>query len=103
MISTINSLDSLNPLKIALDTANKTQDDEILGKSFQELLDDAITDVNDTQVNGYNSMKDIATGKVENLQEAVRRIGEADLTLKFALEVKTKAVNAYREVMRMQV
>jgi len=48
-------------------------------------------------------MKEIATGKVVNLQEAVQKIEEAELTMKLALEVKNKAINAYREVMRMQV
>ncbi|MFW3328701.1 flagellar hook-basal body complex protein FliE [Aliarcobacter butzleri] len=52
---------------------------------------------------GYDSMKEIATGKVVNLQEAVQKIEEAELTMKLALEVKNKAINAYREVMRMQV
>ena len=48
-------------------------------------------------------MEEIATGKVENLQQAVQKIEEAELSLKLALEVKTKALNAYKEVMRMQI
>lgn len=39
----------------------------------------------------------IATSKVANLQ-AVQRIEEAELSLKLALEVKTKALNAYKEI-----
>ena len=48
-------------------------------------------------------MQGIATGKVTNLQEAVQKIEEADLSMKLALEVKNKALNAYKEIMRMQV
>lgn len=48
-------------------------------------------------------MENIATGKVTNLQQAVQRIEEAELSMKLALEVKNKALNAYKEVMRMQV
>lgn len=105
MIGTINSLNSLNPLKINLNAVQETQPDnnELAGKSFQELLDGAVNDVNSTQIKGYDSMKEIATGKVVNLQEAVQKIEEAELTMKLALEVKNKAINAYREVMRMQV
>ena len=72
-------------------------------KSFQNMLKDAITEVNDEQVQGYNAMENIATGKVTNLQEAVQRIEEAELSMKLALEVKNKAINAYKEIMRMQV
>lgn len=67
------------------------------------MLNDAITDVNNQQVKGYNSMQEIASGKVTNLQEAVQRIEEAELSMKLALEVKNKAINAYKEIMRMQI
>lgn len=66
MIGTINSLNSLNPLKINLNAVQETQPDdnnELAGKSFQELLDGAVNDVNSTQIKGYDSMKEIATGK----------------------------------------
>ena len=72
-------------------------------KSFDNMLKDAISEVNSTQVDGYKAMEGIATGNVKNLQEAVQKIEEAELSLKLALEVKNKAVNAYKEVMRMQV
>ena len=77
---------------------NKTDD-----KTFDNMLKDAISEVNDSQVEGYKAMEGIATGNVKNLQEAVQKIEEAELSLKLALEVKNKAINAYKEVMRMQV
>jgi len=72
-------------------------------KSFQNMLNDAIGEVNKEQVEGYKAMQGIATGKVTNLQEAVQQIEEAELSMKLALETKNKAVNAYKEIMRMQV
>ena len=72
-------------------------------KSFQNMLKDAISEVNDNQVQGYNAMEGIATGKVTNLQQAVQRIEEAELSLKLALEVKNKALNAYKEIMKMSI
>lgn len=90
---------SLNTLGL-----NKTNSiDENNGKSFQNMLSDAISDVNNQQTEGYKSMEGIATGKVTNLQEAVQRIEEAELSLKLGLEVKNKALNAYKEIMRMQI
>lgn len=90
---------SLNTL--GLNGVNKV--DENNDKSFQNMLNDAISDVNDQQIQGYKSMESIATGNVTNLQEAVQKIEEAELSLKLALEVKNKALNAYKEVMRMQI
>ena len=48
-------------------------------------------------------MRGIASGNVPNLQEAVQKITTAESTLKLALEVKNKAIGAYKEIMRMQV
>ncbi|RBQ25959.1 flagellar hook-basal body complex protein FliE [Arcobacter sp. CECT 9188] len=108
MMNVIGSINYLNPLQgiDSTDVVNQTEDlneSKYANKSFKDLLDNAINDVNDTQIQGYNAMTDIATGKVTNLQEAVQRIEEAELSLKLGLEVKNKAINAYREIMRMQI
>ena len=96
IINSLNDvkLDQLN--KIAQPLSGNT-------KSFQELLNNSLNELNDEQIEGYNAMQGIATGKVTNLQEAVQRIEEAELSLKLALEVKNKAINAYKEITRMQI
>ena len=71
--------------------------------SFEAALKNAMVGVNQTQVDGYKAMEGLATGDVKNIQEAVQKIEEAELSLKLALEVKNKALNAYKEVMRMQI
>ncbi len=91
-----NSLSTLG-----LNSVNKVEDEST--KSFQSMLNDAISEVNSTQVDGYKSMEGIASGKVTNLQEAVQKIEEAELSLKLALEVKNKALNAYKEIMKMSI
>ena len=92
---------SLNAL--GLTGVNKIDEVGADTSSFQSMLSDAISDINNQQVEGYKSMEGIATGKVTNLQEAVQRIEEAELSLKLGLEVKNKALNAYKEIMRMQI
>lgn len=72
-------------------------------ESFASMLNQAMGELNATQVQGYNAMQGIATGEVKNLQEAVQKIEEAELSLKLALEVKNKAIGAYKEIMRMSV
>ena len=90
--------DSISSL--SLNGSKVTQNSD---KSFQNMLKDVITEVNEEQVQGYNAMEGIATGKVTNLQQAVQKVEEAELSMKLALEVKNKAINAYKEIMRMQV
>ena len=71
--------------------------------SFSNVLKNSIEEVNDSQVKAYDAMNDIATGKVDNLQEAIQKIEQAELSLKLGLEVKNKALSAYKQVMSMQV
>ncbi|WP_419769158.1 MAG: flagellar hook-basal body complex protein FliE [Candidatus Marinarcus sp.] len=90
---------------INLGKTSLTQDTTkpVAGDSFEKMLSDAIGSVNKTQVDAYDAMEGIATGKVTNLQGAVQKIEEAELSLRLALEVKNKALSAYKEIMRMQV
>ena len=83
--------------------SNPDEVKEVKGESFSSMLNKAISDVNTSQVKGYTAMEELATGKVENLQDAVQKIEEAELSLKLALEVKNKALSAYKEIMRMQI
>lgn len=91
---------NLNLNKLSLEQNAQTQAPT---KSFEDILRNAVGEVNKTQVEAYNAMEGIATGKVANLQEAVQKIEQADLSLKLGLEVKNKALAAYKEVMRMQI
>jgi flagellar hook-basal body complex protein FliE len=91
-VSLLNSLDT---------TATKSVNNNEV--SFTSLLKQSLDEVNNSQVQAYNAMEDIATGKVENLQEAVQTIEEAELSLKLGLEVKNKAIGAYKQIMSMQI
>jgi len=97
-ISGINSIANLANNQISQNNQNP-----VSGSSFNDILKNAIGDVNKTQVEGYKAMEGIATGNVPNLQEAVQRIEQAELSLKLALEVKNKAVAGFKEIMKMPV
>jgi len=45
----------------------------------------------------------LATGKITDIHEVSARLKQAELSLKFALEVRNKFIDAYQEVMRMSV
>lgn len=99
------NISGINPLSqlINQNQVDQTNQNQVVGTSFQDMLKQSINEVNKTQTQGYSAMEGIATGTVPNLQEAVQKIEEAELSLKLALEVKNKAVNGFKEVMRMQV
>jgi len=46
---------------------------------------------------------DLATGKSQNVSETLLALQKADVSFQLMLSVRNKLVDAYREVMRMQV
>ncbi len=100
-----NSLGGINKNSLLDSIGLKTDlsEDKDKSQSFSNLLKESIQEVNQSQVKAYDAMDDIATGKVENLQKAVQTIEEAELSLKLGLEVKNKALGAYKQIMAMQV
>jgi len=99
--SGLNKNSLLNSLNVNSEVLK--QESNANGESFAQVLKDSINEVNQTQVNAYDAMNDIATGKVENLQEAIQKIEEAELSLKLGLEVKNKALGSYKQIMAMQI
>jgi len=97
-LAEISSVGNILKDKVGLSTATNNTE-----MTFTDILKKSLEEVNTTQTKAYDAMQSIATGKVENLQEAVRTIEEAELTLKLGLEVKNKAIGAFKQVMAMQI
>lgn len=70
---------------------------------FGELLSNAIDKVDQSEKVSQNYNELIATGEVENLHDAMIAAQKAEVTLSFALEIRTKVLEAYQELMRLQV
>jgi flagellar hook-basal body complex protein FliE len=73
------------------------------GTDFAQELKNAIGNVNQMQVEGEKAMSDIATGSVKDLHQAAIAIDKAEVSMKLMLEVRNKALNAYKEITRTQM
>lgn len=73
------------------------------GKSFADLLKNSIEEVDDLQKEGDKALADIATGQVKDLHQAAIAINKAETSMKMMLEVRNKAISAYKEILRTQV
>lgn len=70
---------------------------------FASQLKSAISDINTDQVKSEKAMSDIATGQVKDLHQAAIAIDKAEISMKLMLEVRNKALNAYKEITRTQL
>lgn len=73
------------------------------GGSFADMLKDSINDVNKLQHEAEKSITDLATGRAENVHSTMIAIEKAGLSFKLMMQVRNKVLDAYREVMRMQI
>lgn len=72
-------------------------------QSFGEILNKAINEVNKAEQESITMTEKLATGEVENIHEVFIAAQKAELTLNMALEVKNRVVEAYKEIMRLQL
>lgn len=73
------------------------------GAEFSKLVSDGVKSAN-AQVNQIDALpSDMVVGKVSDFHEIAAQIKQSELTFKFALEVRNKLIDAYRETMRMSV
>ncbi len=73
------------------------------GAGFKETISNYVSEVNDLQVKAGESIENFATGKVENVHEVMIAMSKAEVSFKFMMETRNKLVDAYKEIMRMQV
>ena len=91
----------LNTLPLKLDQETNLNNQEKL--SFSDILKNFIQDVNNDLLTAKQVEQDLAVGKVENIQETMYLIEKADISFKLLTEIRNKALEAYQEIMRMQV
>lgn len=73
------------------------------GKSFADTLNDAIKSVNELQKSSDKAAQDLATGRTDNVAEVMLAAEKADVALKVMVQVRNKIIDAYNEIMKMQV
>ena len=69
------------------------------GKFFSEL----VSKVNDIQVQSDKAVQVLASGENKNLHEVMIAVEKSSISFQFMSQVRNKALEAYQEVMRMQV
>ena len=70
---------------------------------FGDMLDSSLKELNEIQINADKAIADLATGEVKDLHQAAIAIGKADTSMKLMLEIRNKALSAYKEISRTQI
>jgi len=100
-------MNMINPIQSRLQLLNLNQIDDKkqteTGKDFQALLKENINKVNNHQLESNQLTEDFALGKTDNIHQVMIAGEKAETSMKLTLAVQNKVIDAYKEIMRLQV
>lgn len=91
----------LNTLQSAVGPERLGQSTKV-GKSFQSHLQEALQEVNSLQTASDVAFERLLTGDIE-FHDAMIVAEKANLALQLTMAIRTKLLEAYQDIMRMQV
>ena len=71
--------------------------------SFSEVIGEVIKDVDHLHKTAEKTTEKLITGELKDVHEVVVAMEEAQTSFKLLMEVRNKMLDAYREIMKMQV
>jgi flagellar hook-basal body complex protein FliE len=71
--------------------------------TFKNTLMKMLGDVNDKINTSDDNTRDLATGATGDIQKVVTSVEEANLSLQYMMSIRTKLLDAYSEISRLQV
>lgn len=73
------------------------------GPSFAATLKEAINNVNQVHLDADRKAQELATGKTDDIAGVMLASEKADIALRVMVQVRNKIIDAYQEIMKMQV
>ena len=92
---TVSSLDK--------DSNNLSSNEENSELSFSETLKQKIQNVKDLEQKSLDSAYAVSIGQTEDIEGAMIDATKASVAIETAVQITTRAVNAYKEIVQMQI
>ena len=87
----------LNPIKKS--DVQKTGESNV---PFKDMLKGLVDQVDSLQKEADHSIEGLVTGETKNVHDVVMKLEEAGVAFELMMQVRTKLLDAYQQVMRMQ-
>lgn len=75
----------------------------IASRGFGQMVASALGEVNSQLLGSQVDLQQLATGNVQNLHQIMIRLEESRLSFQLLLTVRSRLLEAYQDVMKMQV
>lgn len=73
------------------------------GPSFADTLKEAVNNVNQLSLDADRKAQELSTGKTDDIAGVMMAAEKADIALRAMVQVRNKIIDAYQEIMKMQV
>ena len=90
----------LQPFESLLKTTESAKSEES-SASFSDLLQNAVETVKETEATVQEDQVLLATGEVDDPHTITINMAKADLALQTLVQVRNRAIDAYKEIMQM--
>lgn len=100
-INGIGSANSLAPSRSLFEMLETDKTDTSI--PFSEYLDEALQNTNQLLLESDRIAADFAAGRTDNIHQVQIAAEKADIALQFTMQIRNKIMDAYNEIMRMQI
>jgi flagellar hook-basal body complex protein FliE len=97
-----SSVEPLKPLT-GIEPQKPDSNKKVDGNSFGSVLKDAIMDINNLQNDADKSIAKVQLEDAGSIHDAMIALEKAGISFQVMMQVRNKILDAYQEVMRMQV
>jgi len=95
----VNSVNGALSAVERLNAVNKASSET----EFSDILNEALSDVTKTEADVLVENDNLLTGETDSIHSAVIASEKAEIALSLAVQIRNKVVDAYNEIMNMQI
>lgn len=99
----IDKISGISTITSPLTQLGSFKNNEVDSVSFSQYLNDSINKVSNLQHESEKIANDFAVGNTDNIHEVLIAGEKADIALQLTMQIRNKLLDAYNEIMRMQI
>jgi len=100
MNNKIGGVDFSKFSKEPLDT-KKVDKDKI--SEFTKIFEESLKEVDKLQKQADKAIKELSFGKIKDIHQTMIALKKANISLELMMQIRNKIIEAYQEIMRMQI
>jgi flagellar hook-basal body complex protein FliE len=89
--------------EVALPALKGREAEQAAARGFLQRVSEGLQQVNEQLLTSQTDLQRLALGDADNLHDLMIRLEESRISLQLMLQVRNRVLEAYQDVMRMQV